>query len=61
MHFRYVLILNEPAGDRFLAADGQHDSVIQSSIWHASPALSPYPNAGEGTGLLETNLLDCWP
>ena len=61
VHFRSVLLPNEPAGGPFFAADGQHGSVIQPSVWPAPPALSPYPDASEGTGLLETDLLDCWP
>ena len=61
MHFQSDLLPNEPAGDRFLAVDGQHDSAIQSSVWHVLPALSPYLNASEGIGLLGTGLLDCWP
>ena len=61
MHFQSVRLPNEPAGGRFLASDGQHGSAIQPFVWHVPPALSPYPNASEGNGLLEADLPDCWP
>ena len=61
MHFQSVRLLNEPAGGRFLVADGQLSSVIQPSVWSVPPALSPYPDASEGTSLPKTGLLDCWP
>ena len=51
MRFHPDLLLDEPAGDRSLIADGQHDSTIQPSIWPVLPALFPYPDASEGTGL----------
>ena len=45
------LLPDEPTGDRFLAADGQHSSTIQLSVWPVLPASSPYPDVSEGTGL----------
>ena len=57
MHFQSDLLPDEPAGDRFLTVDGQHDSAIQPSIWPVLPSSSPYLDASEGTGLLETGLL----
>ena len=59
MHFRSIHLPDEPAGSHFLTADSQHDSVIQPSVWPIPPALSPYPEASQGTGLPETDLLDC--
>ena len=61
MHFQSNLLLDEPVGDRFRATDGQHGSAIQPSVWSVLLALSPYLDANEGTGLLGTDLLDCWP
>ena len=52
---------NEPASDRSLAADGQHNYAIQSYIWLVFLASSPYPDANEGTGLQATDLIGCWP
>ena len=60
MHFRSVHLPDEPASGRFLVADGQHGFAIQPSVWPVPLALSPYPEANKGTGLLETDLLDCW-
>ena len=59
MHFQSVHLPDEPTGDRFLTADGQHDSTIQPYVWHVPPALFLYPDANEGTSLPETDLLDC--
>ena len=61
MHFRSVHLPHKPTGGRFLATDGQHGSAIQPSVWPVPLALSPYLDASEGTGLPETDLLDCWP
>ena len=61
MHFRSIHLPDELVGGRFLAIDGQHDSAIQPYVWLVPPALSPYPDASEGIGLPETELLDCWP
>ena len=61
MHFHPDPLPNEPAGDRSLAADGQHGSVIQPSVWVALLALFPYPDASEETGLQGIDLLGCWP
>ena len=61
IHFQSVLLPDEPVGNRSLAADGQHGYAIQPSVWPVLPALSPYPDAREGTSLPETSLLDCWP
>ena len=41
MRFHPNLLSDEPVGDRFLVVDAQHDSVIQSSVWHVLPASSP--------------------
>ena len=60
MHFQFDLLPNEPAGDRFLVANGQHGSAIQPSVWPIPPALSPYLDANKGTDLQETGWLDCW-
>ena len=60
MRFHTDPLLDEPAGDRSLTADGQHGFVIQSSVWLVLPA-SPYPNGSEGTGFQGTDLLDCSP
>ena len=61
MHSQPDLLPDEPAGDRFLAADGQNDSVIQPSVWPVLLASSPYPDVSEGTGLQGIDLLGCWP
>ena len=61
MHFHPDLLLNEPTGDHFLAADGLHGSAIQPSVWSGLLASSPYPETSEGTGLQETDLMGCWP
>ena len=50
---------NEPAGDRSLAANGQHGSAIQPSVWPALLASFPYPDASEETGPQETDLMGC--
>ena len=52
VRFHLDLLPDEPAGDRFLAVGGQHDSTIQPFVWHVLPASSPYPDASKGTGLL---------
>ena len=57
MSFHPDLLPDEPAGDRSLAADGQHGSVIQPSVWPILPTSSPYPDTSEGTGLQGTDLL----
>ena len=44
MRFHPNLLPDEPVGDRFLVVDAQHDSVIQSSVWHVLPTSSPYPD-----------------
>ena len=54
MHFHLDLLLYEAAGDRSLAADGQHGFAIQPSVWPILPASSPYPDAREGTSLQGT-------
>ena len=59
MHFHLNPLPNEPAGDRSLAADGQHGSTIQPSVWPALLASSPYPDASEETGPQGTDLLGC--
>ena len=61
MHFQYVLIPYELAGDRFLATDSHHDSAIQPSVYLIPPALSPYPDASKETGLPGVDFLDWWP
>ena len=61
MHFHPNPLPNEPAGNRSLTADGQHDSAIQPYVWSALLALFPYPNANEETGPQGTDLLGCWP
>ena len=61
MRFYPDLLPDELAGDRSLAADGQHGSTIQPSIWPVLPPSSPYPDASEGIGLQGTDLLGCWP
>ena len=61
MHFQPNLLPDEPSCDRFLAANGQHGSAIQPSVWPVLPASSPYLDASEGTSLQGTDLLDCWP
>ena len=52
---------NKPAGDHFLAANGQHDSIIQPYVWPVLIASPPYLDANERTGLQGTDLLGCWP
>ena len=59
--FRSVHLPDEPVGGRFLVTDGQHGSAIHPYVWLVPPALSPYPDANEGTGLPDTDLMDCWP
>ena len=61
MRFHHDLLPDEPVGDRFLDADGQHSSVIQPSVWPILPISSPYLDASKGTGLEGTGLLGCWP
>ena len=61
MYFRFVHLPDEHAGGHFLVADGRHGSVIHPSFWLIPLTLSPYLDAREGIGLLETNLMDCWP
>ena len=61
MHYHPDPLLNEPAGDRSLAAEGQHGSVIQPYVWPILLASSPYHNANKETGPQGTNLLGCWP
>ena len=61
MHFQSDLLPDDSAGDRFLRTDGQHGSTIQPFVWPILPAFSPYLDAGEGTGLLGTGLLDYRP
>ena len=61
MPFHSDPLLDEPAGDRFLTADGHHGSIIQPYIWLVLPASSPYPDANDGTGLQGNDLLGCWP
>ena len=60
MHFRPVRLPDEPTGGRFLTIDGQHGSATRPSVWPAPPALPPYPDANEGTGLLWIDSLVCW-
>ena len=60
MHFLSIRLPEEPAGSRFLAADGQHESTTRPSVWHVPSALPPYPNASEGTGLPGIDSLGCW-
>ena len=57
MHFYLDPLPNEPAGDRSLAAYGQHGSAIQPSVWLALLALSPSPDASEETSPQGTDLL----
>ena len=59
MHFHSDPLPNELTGDRSLAIDGQHGSAIQSSVWPALLASSPYPNASEEIGPQGTDLLGC--
>ena len=61
MHFHPDPLPNEPAGDCSLAADGQHGSIIQPSIWPVLLTSPPYPDASEETDLQGTDLLGCWP
>ena len=60
MHFRYVHPLDESAGSRFPAVDGQQGSTVWPSVWPVPPASPPYPGASKGTGLQGTDSLDCW-
>ena len=59
VHFPLDPFPNEPAGDRSLAVDGQHDFAIRPSVWPVLLALPLYPGASEGTGLQGTDLLGC--
>ena len=59
MHFHSDPLPNELAGDRSLTVDGQHDSAIQSSVWSALFASSPYPNASKEICPQGTDLLGC--
>ena len=61
MHFQPDLLPDEPMGDRFLTADGHHDSTIRASVWPILLSSSPYLDTSKGTGLQGTGLLDCWP
>ena len=61
MHFQSDLLPDDQAGDRFLRTDGQQRSTIHPFFWPVLPALSPYLDASEGTGLLGTGLLDYRP
>ena len=61
MYFHPDPLPNEPAGNRSLATDGQHDSAFQPSIWPALLASFPYPDASEETGPQGTDLPGCWP
>ena len=60
MHFHPDPLPNEPAGDRSLARDGQHDSAIHPSVWPTLLSSFPYLNASEETGPQGTDLLGCW-
>ena len=51
MRFQPNLLQDEPTGDRFLTADGQHGFAIHPYVWHVFPALSSSPDASKGTGL----------
>ena len=57
MHFHPDPLPNEPAGDRSLAADGQHSSSIQPSVWLSLLASFLYLDASEETGPQGTDLL----
>ena len=61
MRFHPDPLPNELAGDRSLAIDGQHSSVIQPYVWPVLLASPPYPNTSEGIGFQGTDLLGCWP
>ena len=61
MHFHPDPLPNESAGDRSLAADGQHSSAIQPSVWPAFLSSFPYSDAREETGPQGTDLLGYWP
>ena len=50
-HFRLVHPLDESAGGRFPAVDGQHGSTVRPSVWPVPPASPPYPDTSEGTDL----------
>ena len=60
MHFLSVRLPNELVGGCFLVVDGRHSSTIRPSVWPVPPALPPYPDANEGTGLPRINSLGCW-
>ena len=60
MHFRSVRLPDEPASGHFLTANGQHGYAIRPSVWLVPPALPPYPDASEGTGLPGIDSLGCW-
>ena len=57
MHFHPDPFPNELAGDCSLAADGQHSSVIQPSVWPALLDSFPYLDVSEETGPQGTGLL----
>ena len=61
MDFHPDPLPDEPASDHSLAANGQHDSAIQPSVWLVLPTSSPNPYASKGIGLQGTDLLSCWP
>ena len=50
---------NEPVDDRYLSADGQHGSTIQSYVCPVLLASFPYPDASKEIGLQGTDLLGC--
>ena len=51
MHFHPNPLPNEPAGDCFVATDGQHGFAVQPSVWPVFLASSPYHDASEETSL----------
>ena len=57
MHFHPDHLPKELTGDHSLAVDGQHSSAIQPFFWLILLALSPYPDANEGTGFQGIDLL----
>ena len=59
MHFQPNLLPDEPVGDHFLAAYGQHVSTIQPFVWSVLLASSRYPDANEGTCLRMIEFLGC--
>ena len=59
MHFHPDPLPNELIGDRSLAANDQHSSAIEPSVWPALLASFPYLNASEETGPQGTNFLGC--